>query len=399
MTSNKKILFLTSTSLSTNPRLLKELFLARSIGMDITVIAFSLGNWSDGLDADIKKNIPGIHFVELSATRRPFFTWLVSSLLERIFRIIPYQLLSVRMLSTAISKRAYLIKKAMVDLEKKFDLIIAHNPPAFYPAFFLSKRTNAKLGIDVEDYHPGETTNSHSADRMRKYMKLILPEAQYCSYASQLIMEEVKKDMPELSKNQFVILNSFSKSEFIFPRAANSGKVKFVWYSQYIREGRGVEIFCKMMKKKPENCELHLYGSMDDAFFNKYLSSLQNIFYHGVVKQEQLHRELSSYDIGLAIEDSSENLNRQLCVTNKILSYMQAGLFVLATDTPAQKKILYNKDRSGIITTLDEKELEKTLEFIYANITEIRSWKIKLYEEGQDLAWEEESKKLESYIK
>jgi len=43
----KKILFLTSTNLASNPRLLKELRLAVTHGYDCTVMQFQLGNWSD----------------------------------------------------------------------------------------------------------------------------------------------------------------------------------------------------------------------------------------------------------------------------------------------------------------------------------------------------------------
>jgi glycosyltransferase involved in cell wall biosynthesis len=385
--------------LATNPRLVKELYLATGKGFDATVIFFSLGNWSVKLDEEIRTFFPATRFIELSATRKPFFLWLISTMLEKICRLVPYNLLSGYMISIAVSKRSYLLKRSARKLKEQFDWIIAHNPAAFYPAFYHAKKMATNLGIDVEDYHPGETIDSKVSERMRSYMKLVLPNARYCSYASPLIMKEVLHDIPALHKNQFVLLNSFAEKEFALPALNNYEKIRLVWYSQNINEGRGIEKFCSILAKYNTSFELHLYGNMNQQFFDKYLKSLQNLVYHGVVNQKVLHSQLGTYDIGLAIEDGKANLNRQLCITNKILSYMQAGLFVIATDTPAQRALLLDKKRSGIITTLDEPDIEKAFNFINNNITEIRSNKAAIYNEAKSLAWEEESKKMDFIFK
>lgn len=211
----KKILFITSTNLAANPRLVKELRLAVDNGFACTVLQFSLGNWSDAATKALMNEFNKVRFVQLSALRKPFFPWLLSTLLERLFSLIPYSLLTTRMLSIAVSKRTFLLLRQIPKLQNEpYDWVIAHNPPAFYPALVAARQFGARLGIDVEDYHPGETTVISSQHRMRTFMRRILPKADYCSFAAPLIMAEVQKDIPEMPERQLVILNGFPQNEF-----------------------------------------------------------------------------------------------------------------------------------------------------------------------------------------
>jgi hypothetical protein len=52
----KRVLFLTSNNLATNPRLLKELALGRQ-HFECTLLSFKLANWSDSLDAAIRDTL------------------------------------------------------------------------------------------------------------------------------------------------------------------------------------------------------------------------------------------------------------------------------------------------------------------------------------------------------
>ena len=47
---------------------------------------------------------------------------------------------------------------------------------------------------------------------------------------------------------------------------------------------------------------------------------------------------ISQFQIGLAIEENI-NDNKTLTISNKILQYLQAGLFVLASDTKGQTEV------------------------------------------------------------
>ena len=71
-----KILFITTTNLASNPRLLKELLIAENIFNYIEVIQFRLGNWSDVNTDTLKLSLKNTVFTELSAIRKPFLPWL-----------------------------------------------------------------------------------------------------------------------------------------------------------------------------------------------------------------------------------------------------------------------------------------------------------------------------------
>ena len=77
MKKSKKILFISSANLTTNPRLQKELKLAVNQGYEVDFVGFFSDNWSDRVDEKIIKNI-NANFSYISATRKPFFKWFVS---------------------------------------------------------------------------------------------------------------------------------------------------------------------------------------------------------------------------------------------------------------------------------------------------------------------------------
>jgi glycosyltransferase involved in cell wall biosynthesis len=57
------------------------------------------------------------------------------------------------------------------------------------------------------------------------------------------------------------------------------------------------------------------------------------------VSNAELLSRIAEHDIGLALE-SAKIESRDLCVSNKIFQYLQAGLAVIATDTRGQREVL-----------------------------------------------------------
>jgi hypothetical protein len=53
---------------------------------------------------------------------------------------------------------------------------------------------------------------------------------------------------------------------------------------------------------------------------------------------EEMVRQAAPYDIGLSLETDISD-NRSLCLTNKIFTYLLAGVPVLLSDTPAQRAL------------------------------------------------------------
>ncbi len=332
----KNILFLTSTNLAANPRLLKELKLATANGYSATVIQFSIGNWSDEMTKQLMQEFPTVQFIELSAMRSPFMPWLLSSILQKLYSLLPSRFLTNKMLSIATGKRSLLLLRQLHEIKEKYDWIVAHNPATFYPALFFSKKIGAKLGIDVEDYHPGETKDMRQSAFMIKLMQEVLPQADYCSYASPLIKKEVHSVIRIPSNNnQFVIINGFDQNDFTVPAVSNTSALKVVWFSQYIDFERGLEKIIPVINSLSPEVELHLIGNLRPGFAKNCLQNTTGIILHGIMKQKELHQFLARFDVGLAVEPGKDR-NNQLAISNKLIAYLQSGLFPVISATDAQ---------------------------------------------------------------
>ncbi len=452
-----KLLFITTTNLTTNPRLLKELKLASENGHECTFIGFKLGNWSDGTEQEHLKLLAPVKPIYLSATKDSFNNWLLSTIVWK-FSIFFNKLFIKSLCAYAHNKRTWQLVLKLKRIKSDYDLIIGHNLGALYPAIRFAKKHNIPFAFDIEDYHPGEKCSPAEKHRREFLMQKLLPKATYISYASPLIGEHslalISKAGIDTSKldsfkymatstkcisrtvcdtgfpdeietpigvklpDNFLVNNSFSQNEFQLIENS-SEKIRFVWFSQNITWGRGLEQMIPALSKFREKIDLYLIGNKRLDFHEKFLKNYDDfINYIEPLPQKELNLKLSQFDIGLAIEISNVDLNKEIALSNKIFAYTQAGLFVLATDTSAQKRFIeehnpciLNSDydqtitgRSsrveisgiGLLTPQSSEEMEKAIEIIINGIGDIRASKKMRFEYAKQLAWEIEGLKLSS---
>lgn len=393
-----RLLFITTSNLATNPRLVKELYLASSLKFDIDVIQFNLDNWSHFYTQQIKGNLPKVNFIEIEAGRRPFIPWLVSSFLERFFYRIPLPILPLSWLSISLNKRAFLIQRHFRNIQDKPDLIIAHNPGSFYPAMLFAKQYKSEFAIDVEDYHPGETFDGRVTERMEKLMQLVLPKAKYVSFASKLILERVKSDMHKSNSNlcnPTLINNVFSKEEFVSKTnyALDQGKLNFVWFSQNIDYSRGLESIFTLLDNFGNDISLTLFGNLREEFFQKEITHRNYIWTEQPIAQHKLHSILSNFDIGLALEPGRD-LNNSIAVSNKIWAYLQSGLYILASNTPAQVDFIEKFPTNGEVFFCEKEKARLQIKNMIQNKDQIRNSLGERKLINDLVNWENESKKL-----
>lgn len=383
-----KFLFITSSNIACNPRLLKELQLAIQLGKSCTVLQFKLGNWTDSKTDQLKNSLRNVQFIEFSALRTPFFKWLYTSLAEKVLSILPSTLLSIKLQAFSLSKRTIIINKFLKNHLDHYDWVIAHNPPTFYPALIFSSKIGAKFGLDIEDYHPGETNDLKQSQKMLRLMKMILPKADYCSFAAPLIQEEVQKYITHESKKWFTILNGFSKIEFKEPKQKNSQKLKIVWFAQNINPSRGLEKFISVVNLMHNDIELHLIGDLSKKNRAVLLQNDEGIIIHNPVSQKELHQFIGRFDIGL-VADSPINRNRDLAITNKLIAYAQAGLFIISVSSLGHNELLYRSKLQFQIINYTEKDINYCLRNLINNFKLQGFNKVKQFNAAQKYAWEE----------
>lgn len=393
------LLFLSTLNFTSNPRLYKEVQLALQHNFQVTVLLFKLGNWSDEMEESKLLLLKGATIQYIPAFRKPFLPWLLSTGLEQLFSRLPiFNNLFIQAL--AHSKRTILLLEKLKEIDcKTVSLIVAHNLGALYPAYAKSKNLKVPFGFDVEDYHPGELIKkaNPSAEKSRRelLMKKLLPHASYVSYASQLINEATEKLYPIEHKPAvtLTVLNSFSQREFSTPAKELKGPVSFVWFSQNISEGRGLEVILPAMETVKEKVRLTLIGHLKESF-SAFIQKYSFVEIEHAMPQTLLHQRIQEFDVGIASDMSSADENRKMALTNKMLAYKQAGLFIMATDTPAQVQFLESFPKEGVCTAQNKEAASATIAYIAENIQQIRLERIKRFQTGLDVSWESESKKV-----
>lgn len=332
----------------------------------------------------------GAKFHCIEAGRKHFFQWFAATLKEKSLRLLSKILpLKNKALANSVSRRNVGLLAAVTKITLA-DWVIGHNPGALWATLYAGRKLNCKMGFDVEDYHPGEGNNVHLQRLAKQLMQQVLPEMDYVSFAAPLIMQEVNNDLQGAHKNWFTVLNYFPSEEFALPETPLIGPLRLVWFSQNISFGRGLELILPAVKSCKGQVELHLYGNVDEDFKKLHLEGIDNIFLHGAVSQQQLHRQLVRYDVGLALEPAKDK-NNDLAISNKLLSYLQAGLYVVATNTKGQYCFMNNLPGMGFCFDYERNNSGEILEDVLNNMDSIRNNRKQRLEKFTVNNWENES--------
>ncbi len=389
--TDKHILILTSTNLACNPRCLKELRLIVDMKISVTVVAFNLHNWSTERERELNKELQGINFQYLEGSRKNFFPWLLSSIFEKAGRILlPFFSSNLSLCALAVSKRSWLLFRWIKNCKVKPDLIIAHNAAAFYPAYWLAKKNKIPFALDIEDYHPGETIPATVKKGVSILMKNLIEKSTYASYGSPLIMQYCEKLLEVSNPCSFVINNFFPGSNFKHVVTVITEKIQLVWFSQNIDKGRGLEELLSVFTRFNDAFELTLIGNPKEPFCSKEIKNKRGISIVNSVHPTVLNLMMKQFDIGLALEPGKD-LNNTIALSNKILTYFQAGLFILASDTLAQELFIQQHPAHGICSSLMKESLIHSFERLLKDKEQIRALRSNRFKNAAAFNWENES--------
>jgi glycosyltransferase involved in cell wall biosynthesis len=221
-------------------------------------------------------------------------------------------------------------------------------------------RWNAHLGFDCEDLLSERQTDPDHTVRLIE--TTYLPQCDYVSVPSQGIADKLQSDYG--TQAPLVLYNVFplSLADGMLPPAQRPQRsvLRLHWFSQTIGPGRGIEEAINACGMLGESVELHLRGNMT-AEFNAAMSgqaAQQNVKLrlHPQVDHDDLIRTLDQFDIGLALE-RTENVGAALTVSNKIGSYLLAGLAIAATDTEGQREVMGQIPAAGFLYPSGEPKL------------------------------------------
>ncbi|ASU36781.1 glycosyltransferase family protein [Mucilaginibacter xinganensis] len=399
----KKIVLVSSGQPALNPRLVKEADTLAENGYDVTVLYAYWNEWGTIIDKNL---LPSKKWQAIRVGGDPvgkrlvyFFSRLITWIAALLTRKMGISYFS----EFAISRNSYFLIRAAKSYQA--DLYIGHNLGALPAVVKAAKKYNKPCGFDAEDLHRYESSSNDKDYKValkagieNKY----IPHVSYLTASSQQITQAYDRLFP--GKTPVTLLNVFPAGAIREPVKPNTtGPVKLFWFSQVIGNSRGIEDVVKALHMLADkNFELHLLGyhsGQTTAFIDELNNGIAKIFYHEPVMPGALAEFAAEFDIGLAMEPGF-SINNDFALSNKIFTYMQAGLAIVASDTTAQSALL---SKYPAIGALYRKGDVGTLAALLSVFNKDRSKLLACREASLALAtntlnWENESKKFLTLI-
>jgi glycosyltransferase involved in cell wall biosynthesis len=295
-------------------------------------------------------------------------------------------------------------KLAQVAAAETADLYIAHCLAALPAAAWAAKKHHAKFGFDAEDFHIGEladTPENQTEIRIRDYLeRTLLPHCSHLTAASRKIAEAYYK---RYEVKMQPILNVFPLEEV--PKSYQEANdcynetPSLYWFSQTIGAGRGLEAIVQAMAKMQTQVKLFLRG-IPASGYQEQLKTLARelgveaqVHFLPSAPPDKMIELAAEHDIGLSLELNSP-LNRAICLTNKIFTYLLAELPVLMSRTPAQEDFAKQLGEAAILIDINDTDsIAKTLDNFLSQPNKLVSARAQARKLGQEVYnWDVEKK-------
>jgi glycosyltransferase involved in cell wall biosynthesis len=363
------ICIVTSGPLCTNPRVVKEADALSDAGFAVRVICSQhlawVANWDEQLIGSRRWRSRAVRW-DGSSWRSQLLFW-SSGLRRRAFML----------LAEHVSFEAGIAEHAYVRLYRELareaaaehaDLYIAHTPQALPAAALAARRRGALLAFDSEDLHLGEVREDQRDALPSRLLGFLeqryITRCSYVSAASENIAQALATHYgisPPLA-----VHNTFpwaDRDKLDHQRRDREGEQpSLYWYSQIVGLDRGIQDAIRAAGIVGRPLQLHLRGDVSrevrgelERLARSQAPSLR-LFFHDKLPPDQLLSRCAEHDIGLALE-RGERLNYELTVTNKVFSYLLAGLCVAASDTLGQRCVLAQTPGAGFLYPIGNHEL------------------------------------------
>jgi hypothetical protein len=398
-----KIILISSGQPSLNPRLVKEADALTDGGYNVTVLYQYWNAWGTKMDSLLlqKKKWQAIRI----GGQHGDILYSITRIVYKIGRTFAKHVgFNNGLAELAIGRGAWLLCRQAVNYPA--DLYIAHNLAALPSVVKAAKKNHAKCGFDAEDFHRHETSdNPEDFDvRLKKYIEeKYYPETNYLTASSEEIAMTYKQFFPELEV--VPVLNVFpgNSLEFSGLKRKNNA-LKLFWFSQSVGLSRGIQDVLSAMKiLEEQEIEFHILGDMSSDIHKELDTFVQNlsfktdpkILFYDPIPPDELTQFASNFDIGLATEPGF-SINNNNALSNKLFTYINAGLAVVVSDTLAQSNFLKKYPEIGkIYARTDADALSKILKDYIRDKDSLTSAKKAAFLLGKtEMNWENESKKF-----
>jgi glycosyltransferase involved in cell wall biosynthesis len=357
VSSIPRILILTASHLCRNPRVVKEATTLGAAGFDVTVMSVSNRARFEAMDRELMQGLPFKRRVIDYTARDPrtrwrdfvqrSLTWGARFLCNRV----KWELAQSLGPATALLKLARAHSAALTVVHTEIPLWIGQD----------LIKSGRRVAVDVEDWYSEDLLFADRRSRpqrlLRRAEEFVLNHADYASATSKSMAEALANayrcPVPVVLHNTFPLQD---RSHLDQP--PGSHPPTFIWFSQTIGPGRGLELFLAAWGRTQTPSVVYLLGD-ERPGYHRHLRSLlpsarrEDLRILPLVSPAQLPLKLAEFDLGLALEPHLP-LNRDLTITNKIFQYMNAGLALIATDTAGQREVMQAAPESGLLVQAHE---------------------------------------------
>jgi glycosyltransferase involved in cell wall biosynthesis len=282
------------------------------------------------------------------------------------------------------------------------DLTIVHTEIPIWAAQTLI-RDGRRVAVDVEDWYSEDLLYR---DRLARPLKLLreaesfaLRHAAYASATSQsmaaALAREFRCPLPIVLRNCFPLQRSSR-----LDRRETAVSPRFIWFSQTIGPGRGLELFLAAWGKTIHPSQVFLLGDERPGYREQLLRLVpagrrDRIHFIPLVTPAELPDKLGEFDLGLALEPHRP-LNRDVTITNKIFQYLNAGLAIVATDTSGQTEVLEATPDVGLLVRATETtRFARQLDEVLSDPERLRAMQSAARRAAENLfSWEHEAPHL-----
>lgn len=401
----KLIVLLTTTQPSINPRIVKEADALAQAGFKVKLLYCYCIKWASATDEKLLANANWEPILIGGTPTKHSILFYFTKIKFRINNFLNKHLGNRYLLAERSQARCYdeLLRAAKMV---KADWYIGHNLGTLAIAVKAAQFNSASAGFDFEDYHRGEL-HEHEKGIFKRVLFLenkYLRSLQYFSTASEHITLYTQKNHRHFEGVVITLLNCFPLRQQVdnHLKASTDKDLQLFWFSQKIGINRGLEVIIHALKGLNDpTVHLTLAGNCTPEMLD-YITDLagpvfNNIHLVGIIPPEDLPAFAARFDIGLALELPILK-NRELCLTNKIFTYLLAGNAVLISETPMQLAFNTAYKIGESFAANDEKQLMKKI-LLYKDSHYLNRQKKHNHQLAKnELNWEKESQKLLAII-
>jgi glycosyltransferase involved in cell wall biosynthesis len=292
------------------------------------------------------------------------------------------------------------------------DLYIGHYVASLPAVAAAARYNNSAYAFDAEDFHPGEFGDPSVAGATPHLVDTIeracLPGCSYISAASDGISDAYLRAY-QLPVKPTVVLNVFPRDEAPV-RATRAGSAQpspsVYWFSQTVGPDRGLETAVRALSITKSKAHLFLRGNALPSFreklieLSKIVGVAERLHFLPMSTPNEMVRLSSAFDLGL-VSETGHTENRRIALTNKLFTYLLAGVPAILSDIPAHAAIAEKaKTCISFYSSEDAQSLALSIDHYLLDAGCLARARQDAFDTGQSvLNWDVEQAKLVACVK